>query len=307
MVIGNCMVDAITKEAMRTLLGSGPSTGASLSALIRSPSAVVQERALTLCGNMCGDPELRRALVAQQGLLDLSGDMAARGGAKGSIKGGSSSETSKRRPDTTAPEKVFLPVQLSAATLLFNASIEPEAQRLLLAEGLAPRLLDLMRHDNMTLVARAAGIMARCCRHPLSAEHLLIEDAAPGGLLRALMDLLRRCCPAIPSLQPVVPPNKETTSGGEADCEDRFSAIDAATRALAVVSHDEGPSGAECVARLINEEAIEMLSSILRQMLPASPSTTGSLGAGTAAKQAKPAIRESIMGNSALCISHLAR
>ena len=306
MVIGNCMVDAITKEAMRPLLGSGPSTGASLSSLIRSPSAVVQERALTLCGNMCGDPELRRALVAQQGLLTLSAEMAC-GGAKGPNKGGSSSETSKRRPDTAAPEKVSLPVQLSAATLLFNASIEPEAQRLLLTEGLAPGLLDLMRHDNMTLVARAAGIMARCCRHPLSAEHLLIEDTAPGGLLRALMDLLRRCCPAIPSLQPVVPANKETTSGGEADGDDRFSAIDAATRALAVVSHDEGPSGAGCVARLINEEAIEMLSSILRQMLPASPSTTGSLGSGTATTQAKPAMRESIMGNAALCISHLAR
>ena len=70
------MVDAITKEAMCKLMAGVPSIGATLSSLIGSPNAAVQERALTLCSNMCGGPELRRALVGLQGVLSLAAAMA---------------------------------------------------------------------------------------------------------------------------------------------------------------------------------------------------------------------------------------
>ena len=318
MVLGNCMVDAVTKEAMRGLLapvmasGDPPPAvdcvhaGACLASLMQSPNPVVRERALTLCGNMCSDAGLRRQLLSQPiGLVSAALNAACgQGGSDAKAAEGSSSTSSASSSATVATQ-----VQLAAATMLYNASIEEEAQRALLADSrLVTELLGLLGHADLRLVAKAAGIVARCCKHPLRNQYLPQGQPveASGSLCPALVALLRRCSQA----GGVAADTAASGMDKEAVAEARYAAVDAVTRALALLTHDEGAEGAGCVAELLALGAVQLLLSAVEQQLPLkAPASSGSASSAAyaLAAAAKPATRESILGNAALCLGHLAR
>lgn len=316
MVLGNCMVDAVTKEAMRSLLAPASVSraqlpaGACLSSLMQSPNPVVRERALTLCGNMCSDTALRRELLVQPiGLVSAAVHAAC--GRSSSSSSDASTAGDFTSPSSASPRSAPVEatqVQLAAATMLYNASIEEEAQRALLADNLlVSELLGLMCHADLRLGAKAAGVVARCCKHPLRNQYLLQGQPveAGGSFCSALLALLRRCSQA-DGVADVAAPigNKE-----EIVAEARYAAVDAVTRALALLTHDEGPEGTGCIAELLSLGAGELLLSAVGQQLPlkppASSSSTSTTGVPVAA--AKPVTRESILGNAALCLGHLAR
>ena len=290
---------------------------------------------------MCGEAALRRELIALPGLMVAAVDAWC---------GGITSSTSKTSaprpspaPSAAAPgmDAAASDVQLAASTLVYNASIEPEAQRTLLAVGLAvPHVLRLTAHSDLRMASRAAAVVSRCCRHSLRDERLLMIPAAAGGaaetsagiqgagdapampsgadghanaspaaggsVCKALVDLLRRCCePAA-----VVAAAEGTTASSLAIAEARWSAIDATSRALALLTHDEGPSGSLCIAELLCLGAVDMLLWAIR--LQFSDNAAGSQGASAASSKGAPTsssatVRESILGNAALCLGHLAR
>lgn len=198
-LLGNCMVDIVTKEAMRDLLLASPTStasslnkgetrgdeiGASLTALISpSTSSAVRERALALCGNMCVDPALRKVLSGWPDLVAAA------------VHATMSSASSTSSPSSSQQQQQQLEVQLAASTLLYNLSIEPKAQATLLALLPSPSLPSsssiqtlmeghekpgspaskggtcyywpcLMSHSDLRLASRVAGAVARCCKHP---------------------------------------------------------------------------------------------------------------------------------------------
>ena len=322
MVLGNCMVDTVTKEAMRGLLAPADASGdpppagacqagACLASLMQSPNPVVRERALTLCGNMCSDAGLRRQLLLQPIGLVRAAVNAACGHSSSSSSGGSKaaggSSSPSSAPSSSAP--VATQVQLAAATMLYNASIEEEAQRALLTDSLlVSELLGLMGHADLRLVAKAAGIVARCCKHPLRNQYLPQGEPVEvsGSLCPALVALLRRCSQAGGVTDDIAASGMDK----EVVAEARYAAVDAVTRALALLTHDEGAEGAGCVAELLALGAVQLLLSAVEQQLPLkAPASSGSASSAAyaLAAAAKPATRESILGNAALCLGHLAR
>ncbi|GAX78335.1 hypothetical protein CEUSTIGMA_g5777.t1 [Chlamydomonas eustigma] len=351
MLLGNSMMDAVTKDGMKELV-TEPSAlnvqglaeslnctafvdlvGSSMAALIQaSRSPLVQERALTLLGNMCGDAVLRQALLdAKQGLVKAAvavacSDLTA---APSSQHQHVNTATGKGRE----PEQ-NLQVQLASATFIYNVAIEPKGQEQLLQfkssattsadatfsndkeeeDGLcgAVKLLPLLDHDDVRMVSRAAGILARCCKHPL--RYLRLSSSLP-----VMMKTLNRCnataaataassrvrAMASSSSSPEVPKGSTVNNdrcsqeGGAAtsvELESVFSSIDALTRALALLTQQESPEGTGSCQQLLGMKAVETLLEAIR--LSVAPSTSTLL---------KPALKESILGNACLCLSHLAR
>ncbi|KAG1662073.1 hypothetical protein FOA52_005320 [Chlamydomonas sp. UWO 241] len=310
--LSNCMVDAPVRQAMRRALaasgggagvaaassasssGSAAPDGAAstsgqadaaslLSSLLRSPRLSVQERALNLVGNMCGDEVLRGTLGGTPGVLAAMGDAAVNVG-------------------TGAGQ---LPVRLAAANALYNLSLHPGTQGPMLSTGLAAALLLSMQHDDLMLAARCTGVVARCCKHATWGEALLSTP-----LLENLVALVARCAerPADAAEQQAATAAVSAGAGaarkGDVDCA-RGLALDAATRALALVTHDEAEHGAAASVALLALGAPKLLLDVVRQMLP--PSAAGSSPAPLRAMPVTKSTRESILGNATLAVGHFAR
>lgn len=137
------MVDAPCKEAMLKVLAQQPSTTECFKSLVKVPSSVVKEKALTLLGNMCGDTGLRQALQAQPTLLSAVVDAVV---------------ASSKQEDLT--------VCVAATTTLYNLALDSPTQEVVAGGVGLPGLMALAKHSDARLVSRAVGALSRTVKHP---------------------------------------------------------------------------------------------------------------------------------------------
>lgn len=305
-MLGNCMVDSGAREAMCKLLARGQqdkapdavavtNVGPGLVALLSSRSAAVQEKALTLCGNMCGHEALRCALAAQKGLLDAA--VAALFAPPVPMAGTDAQQV--------AWQQQLAGVQHAAAAMLYNISLDSDVQAALLDSPSAAAatgeqgahvgcMLQLLERPgcDLRLAARVAGTVARCFKHPLRPRQ------QPGSRhLEQLLVLLRRC--SSDAANDTVKPDEDSPG---------VAAADAVVRCLTLCTQDDGAEGSLACEHLVKLEGPALLLQVVRQLLPPKPGQGASSG-GTAASplHATKKTRESLLGNAALCLGHLAR
>lgn len=152
---------------------------------------------------------------------------------------------------------------------------------------------------DLRLAARVAGTVARCFKHPLRPRQ------QPGSRhLEQLLALLSRC-----SASDSAPSDSTRPLAADEDSPG-VSAADAVVRCLTLSTQDDGAEGSLACAQLVKLEGLALLLRVVRQLLPAKPGESTAVSRPAPAPpslQASKKTRESLLGNAALCLGHLAR
>ncbi|GLC44336.1 hypothetical protein PLESTB_000480900 [Pleodorina starrii] len=300
-LLGNCMVDKPVKAAMAAewrrdasasppppaspspSASAPPSASASAAdcflALLRSPNAVLAEKAAVLLGNMATDAGLRGEMLGRHGgVVQQLGLLAC----------GSSS------PSSSSSSNLDMDLRRAAATALFNLTVDEAGQRLVGedARGLAQLYalaaasrgaagVDAGCVDHCTLAARAAGVVARAARVQAGAATLLGLGAVPGmvAVVTSALDELEG--------------GGGGGGGGAERGESPLAALmDAAVRVLTLLT---SPDDAALAAQVVDAGGVAVLLRAVRQAVAGAKAPGGG------------SVWESVLANAALCLAGVAR